>query len=122
MGEVRKKLGRGLGILYRLKKSHFTEKTLISVYHAIFQSHLMYGITVWGYAPEKSINSLQVLQNKAIRIIGSLRKDTNINSFCIKNSILKISELHRLEMYKIMRNYEQDNLPNCFNGKFTYVR
>ena len=81
----------------------------------------MYGLTVWGYAQEASISSLQVLQNKAIRIIGSLRKDSNINFFCKKNSILKIDELHRLEMYKIMWNYEQNNLPNCFKGIFTYV-
>ena len=121
MAELRKKLCRGLGILYRLKKNNFSKRTLLSVYYAIFYSYLIYGITAWGFAPNQQLHGIQVLQNKVFRIIGGLNRDANVNAFCNNNKLLKINELHYLELAKIMWDFDKKMLPTCFESKFTYI-
>ena len=41
-----------------------------NVYHAIFYSHIIYGISAWGSAYETHLNSLQILQNRVVRLIA----------------------------------------------------
>ena len=40
-----------------------------SLYHTLFESHLTYGITVWGGASKKILNPLTTIQKKCIRIL-----------------------------------------------------
>ena len=54
-------------MLYRVRQ-FVNEKTLISVYHAIFDSHLNYPSIVWGQIIS-SINRVFIIQKKAIRTI-----------------------------------------------------
>ena len=54
-------------MLYKVRQ-FVNEKTLISVYHAIFDSHLNYASTVWGQR-KSSINRVFTIQKKAIRTI-----------------------------------------------------
>ena len=42
--ELRKKLSRAVGILYKMKKINCSKSVLLSLYHSIFNSHLCYGI------------------------------------------------------------------------------
>ena len=53
-------------MLYKVRQ-FVNEKTLISVYHAIFDSHLNYASTVWGH--RSYINRVFTIQKKAIRTI-----------------------------------------------------
>ena len=46
----------------------FNERTLISIYHAIFDPHLNYASTIWGQT-KSSINRLFIIQKKTLRII-----------------------------------------------------
>lgn len=46
-----------------------TDKYLINVYHALFQSHIRYGILLWGHAPG-CIKVLR-LQKKAVRVLSA---------------------------------------------------
>ena len=40
-----------------------------SLYHTLFESHLTYGITVWGGAPDKYIDQLFTVQKMCMRIM-----------------------------------------------------
>ena len=45
-------------------------KELIAIYYALFNSIISYGITVWGGSYKyNSIRSLQILQNRILKII-----------------------------------------------------
>ena len=49
---------------------HCLPKTmLLNLYFALIHSQLLYGIVVWGSTYQTSINKLQVLQNKAMKMI-----------------------------------------------------
>ena len=54
-------------MLYKVRQ-FVNEKTLILIYHAIFDSHLNYASIVWGKT-KSSINSVFTIQKKAIRAI-----------------------------------------------------
>ena len=40
-----------------------------NVYYALFNSHIVYGIQVWGTACDIHLKALQVLQNRIVRLI-----------------------------------------------------
>ena len=61
------KLNKPNAMLNRVKQ-FVNERTLISVYHAIFDSHLNYPSIVWGQIII-SINRAFIIQKKAIRTI-----------------------------------------------------
>ena len=40
-----------------------------NVYHALFYSHLVYGIEVWGAACDSHIGNINVLQKRVVRLM-----------------------------------------------------
>ena len=92
---------------------HFAE-TLISIYHATFESHLNYSLSVWAqYA--SSIKRLLVLQKKSLKIIHFLRR--NEPKLLKVGSLLQRLHIHiipdgltqvALKYLVIIRNYMED--------------
>ena len=62
------KLKCSIGILNRIK-DNVPQSLHKSLYHTLFESHLSYGITVWGGSSVNSLNNLFLLQKKCIRIL-----------------------------------------------------
>ena len=58
-----KKLSRSIGIMYKLRP-FVNLKIMKNVYHALFYSHLVYGIQVWGSACDSHIGIIHVLQKR----------------------------------------------------------
>ena len=69
-----KKLSRSIGILYKLRPfvnlKIMKKKKYIYIYHALFCSHLVYGIQVWGSACDSHIGTIQVLQKSVVRLMS----------------------------------------------------
>ena len=63
-----KKLQSTCGRLYRIK-SCLPEKIYEEIYHTLFESHLGYGISVWGGVSLNRLESLFLVQKKCVRII-----------------------------------------------------
>ena len=62
------KLKSSVGIINRIRDCIPTtlHKT---IYHTLFESHLSYGITVWGGVSNNALNPLFMIQKKCIRIL-----------------------------------------------------
>ena len=58
INELTKKLGRVIGIIYRLKKMNCPKSVLLCIYSALFQSQLSYGLTAWGSASKDQIEKI----------------------------------------------------------------
>ena len=67
--ELSKKLSQSIGMLYKIRKS-CNQQVLLSLYHAIFNSHMTYGLPVWGNTTDNLLNRIFTLQKKAIRAIS----------------------------------------------------
>ena len=55
-----------MGIFSKLRYYLNTE-TRMEMYHALFNSHLLYALLCWGPVCPTTLNCLQIVQNKAIR-------------------------------------------------------
>ena len=64
------KVSRGLGIIAKLKP-FLKDKLIRTIYFSVVYSHLYYGIQAWGSADPTTRNKLDILQNKAVRILSN---------------------------------------------------
>jgi len=71
---------------------HFVDiKTVIMVYYSIVNSHLLYGILSWGGECKSVIKSLQIIQNKILKIICNVQpmSHTKYDSVYFKLKLLR---------------------------------
>ena len=106
--ELSIRLSKANGILSKLQ--HFVPpSTLISVYYAIFYSHLNYSILVWSLT-KSNLDKIDKLQKKCIRIINFLDfKDHTINFFH-KNKIIKFYDIIQYNQIQLAYLYNKSNL------------
>ena len=105
-----KKLGRANGIISKLRH-YVPEKTLVSVYYAIFHSQILYGCTVWAMSTLKNINTINVLQKKCIRIMNFAPYNSHTNALFYKNQILKLNDIIKIEQLKLAFQFKNNALP-----------
>lgn len=93
INNLRKKLAPIAGIFRKI--SHDIPPGMKrTIFLAMFQSKLQYGIAAWGCADSSQINTIQRLQNKAIKNLYNLEWRTSTNDIHIENKINKITQLH----------------------------
>ena len=115
-----KKLRRTNGIISKLR--HFlSQLTMIQIYHALFQSHLNYGLQVWGQILPKN-NHLQMLQKTALRLITFLTPRTpslplfrQLNLFNINNLVF-LSNIKNV--FQTLRNESPVAVSDVLNLKY----
>ena len=96
-------------------------KILLSLYYALFHSHLNYGICVWGNASEQELHHIYLSQKKVIRILTNSDYLANTASLFAKTGILKLDDIFKLQMAALMWDFENGSLPQCFSNYFTKV-
>ena len=57
-----------MGLLYKVRKL-CSPSALRSLYFSLFNSHLSYGLVVWGNTSSKDIDKIKSLQRRAIRVV-----------------------------------------------------
>ena len=66
--ELNKKLRSAAALLSKVKywipKEHY-----LKIYHALFESHLTYGISVWGGVSDSKLNKIFIVQKHCIRVL-----------------------------------------------------
>ena len=76
-----------------------------------------------GSATKSAIMSIQILQNKAIRITNNSiwRNHINSNSLFLKYNILKIEDIYKFELSKFMYSFYTNALPEIFDTYFLFT-
>jgi len=108
--ELCKKLGRTVGMLYKIRQQ-CNKRVLRSLYFSLFESHLSYGLPVWGSAKKALIQRLFILQKKAIRAIMFTEYDAHTSPLFKDLCILKIHDLFQYQISSIMWDFDHYNLP-----------
>lgn len=90
------KLSTGIFVIRRMKNvgDMMTAKT---AYHALFESHLRYGIAVWGGTTVGNLQRALVLQKRAIRILSDLQPRATCREAFRELKILTVINLYILE-------------------------
>ena len=118
---ITSKLSIALGIFHKLKY-YVPQSTLIQVYYGLVYPYLHYAITTWSCTAKKYLHTIQVLQNKIVKII------TNTNILKLKIlplynqlSLLPLHKIHDLEVAKFMYRLKTRNLPLVFKDYYCSV-
>ena len=108
---VCKKLSQICGIFCNLRH-YICKKTLLMLYYSLVNSHILYGILVWGSTNHSILRQLQVLQNKIIRIICNVRKNEHVknNTLYHELKLLKVKDMYHLEMAKFVYLFHHNKL------------
>ena len=101
------------GILSRLKR-FVPCGILITIYNALIQPHLNYGILLWG----RNSKRIHKLQKWAVRSITCSKYNAHSEPLFIKLKLLKIHDIYRLNLLKFYYKYTKSSLPNYFIGMF----
>jgi hypothetical protein len=97
-----KKLSSALFAL-RVLKNNVEISTLKMIYFALFQSHLSYGIILWGNSSQQNINRVLILQKKAVRVLFDLQHMETCRHAYKEMQILTVTGLY---IYNILVYYK----------------
>ena len=120
--ELTKKLSRTNGILNKLKNLGLPNSTLLSIYSSLFQSHMSYGLCIWGQTCSNYLKKIESVQNKAVRIISGADWDAPCNPIYKKLGILKVKDLVNHKFASLMWDFDHNLLPNSFESFFNYAK
>ena len=111
---VSNKISRSIGVLNRVRYI-FPTRTLHNLYYSMIHPHLLYCLIVWGNSNFTTINKLVCLQKKAMRIISNSGYRSSTTPIFKKLSILKLTDLYKLEISLYMFKCLHCLLPNVCN-------
>ena len=112
---IRGKLARNVGVLSRLQNI-LSESSLRLLYGTLILPYLNYCLLNWGNAPQCHLNSLIVLQKKAVRIITHSSPLSHSNPLFKKIGVLPLSMLYQHKLGMFMFKYVNKLLPDVFNN------
>ena len=104
------------GTLNRLKR-FISCDILKTIYNALIQPHLNYGILLWG----KNTKRINKLQKWSVRAITCSKYNAHTDPLFIKLKLLKIQDIYKLNILKFYFKYKKESLPNYFHGMFDMV-
>ena len=117
INHVSTKVSRATGILAKLK--HYLPKyALLTIYNSLCLSHLSYGITVWGSAPNTTLKRLVDLQKKGIRHVCNSKYNAHTTPLYYHNKVLKLNDLYKLSCAKFTYKKTQGKLHNDNDNEF----
>ena len=76
---------------------------------------------LWGCTYQKHTKKLQLLQNKAIRVICNSNRFSSVTPLYFELGILKINELFKFEIAKLMHQHSHNLLPPGISSLFTVL-
>ena len=116
--QIKVKVAKGVSILSKLRFL-FPKSTLLLLYYALVHPHLLYAFPLWGCTYQKYTPKLQLLQNKAIRVICNSNRFSSVTPLYFESGTLKINELFKFEIGKLMHQHSHNLLPPGISSLFT---
>ena len=92
------------------KSSDFLDwKQLKIIYHALVESHLSYGIIVWGAADKAYLNDICILPRRILKLMSNKKSIYSTNALYHELNVLDIRQLYYLKV-SIKTHSERRNL------------
>jgi len=101
------------------KARHFCPTSILrTLYFSIFNSHLQYGITVWGYANNFYLNKIIKAQKRAVRCITFSKYKAHSTPLLKQLNILSIKDTIYLKTASLLWDFYYDKLPSSLSSYF----
>ena len=108
--ELCAKLASVCGVLSKVRH-YLDRKSLMLIYHALFESRLCYAILGWGTASEYDLAKVRVLQNKAVRLITFSSFRSSVSPVYSSLKILPFNEQFFIQKSIFMHSLHYQSLP-----------
>ena len=110
---IKKKINPFVAKFFHIRR-FISEKTALNLYYAHVYSHLIFMNSIWSVAPNYLIESLGVIQRRALRIV--YRKDRLCHSVeLFDENVLPLSAViimhENLVLFKMLKNLLKNNIP-----------
>lgn len=119
--KVKTTVSKVIGVMYRIK-SFVPKSVLLSIYKAIVLPHLHYCVISWGNASPSLVNSIFLLQKRAIRIVCNTSYYQHTTPLFNELKLLAIFEIFKLQIGIFMYKWWNNLLPSNFSNQFTLTR
>ena len=114
---IKKKISKGLGILYKAKRL-LNPCTLLTLYYSFMYPYFLYCIEVWGNAANNSLLSLLKLQKRALRLIKSVPIRTTSEPLFKSLELLNVYKLYYFRVGMLMFKMAANKVPKCMHELF----
>ena len=104
------KLSQGLGILNKMRNI-FPRRVLLTMYYSLFYPHLTYCSVIWACAKPTLLNKIEVLQNKAIRLITNSGYRAHTTVLYKELNVLKLYDIYLKQVLIFMFKVKNKLLP-----------
>ena len=86
-------------------------KVVISVYRALFESHILYCCTAWGSARPKLLQPLKAMQTKLLKSIFCLPRASHVSPLLFEHKLFRLQELITKEQVTVINQMRLGRLP-----------
>ena len=112
------KISRSLGAINRVKRI-LPQKILLLLYYTMVYPYLSYCCIVWGCASACNLQSLRILQKRALRIVtNSFYLAPSVPIFA-KLKLLKLDDIFTFQTAQFMGKFKLNLLPDSCKSYFT---
>ena len=118
---ISKKVKRSIGILSKLRY-FISTKILLSLYYALVEPFLNYCIIAWGGTYRTTLQSLFILQKKALRIITFTSFNEHSSPLFKDLRVVELFDIIALQLAVFMYKFHNKLLPPVFDHYFNPVR
>ena len=109
---VANKISKGLGMLGRCRK-FLSNDVLLLLYFSLIYPYLIYCSIVWGGACSSVINKIEVLQNRAVRLITRSPFRLSSSPLYKELHLLKMFDIYKLQVILFMYKCKNSFLPDA---------
>lgn len=114
---------RSANYALRRIKTMLDRNTKLNVYRALFESHLLYGTTIWsGEINKKQLKALNKQQKIAVRLINGSKYNSHSEPILKKLKILKIEDTIYSENITLMYKAHAQQLPKTLSTMLTNTK
>jgi hypothetical protein len=121
INEIIKKVVKFFGIFNKLKHS-ISIKLARQLYFAFIYPHIKYGIEVYGNCTMKSIDKLQIIQNKLMKVLLNIPYRYSTNLLHKKLNILKVKDIYTSSLDMLVYDCLHCRCPPLLNNLFSRVQ
>ena len=85
----------------------------------MFHPYLDYGIILWGVAAQNLMKPIEILQKRAIRLLGNSTYNATTAPIFKSLNLLNVKYITKLQMYTFMYKLHDNTVPKTLNDMFT---
>ena len=114
---IKSKLVKGSYLFYKIRNVVSVD-VLKMLYFSLVHCHLKYCIVSWGTATNSVLQPLEVVRNNILRTMTYNNYRCHITPVYKSLNILKLHNIHKLELAKLMYKFHYEMLPTSFEDLF----